>query len=153
MPAINIASYTVSTGLQRPGGTTQHERVIELRSEALYHGITWRILLAFHTNFGSWSGSPVAGYMNLFDPAHPVIAAWLGLGEFPIYYDLVRGEQPLVFTYERSDPGATGSGYLSRIALGTARQEPPGEGDHDTSGAVSILFSPELAAALAQAGG
>jgi hypothetical protein len=75
MPAINIASYTVSPGLQRPGGTTQHARVTEVRSEALDHGITWRILLAFHTNFGSWSGSPVAGYMNLLDPARPVIAA------------------------------------------------------------------------------
>jgi hypothetical protein len=74
------------------------------------------------------------------------------LGEFPISYGLVRSEKPFVFSYERSDPGATGGGYLSRIALGTAQQEPPGEGDRDTSGAVSILFSPALAAALAQAG-
>ncbi len=144
MPTLEIVNYKVSTAIQRFSTETQFERVLAMESERLYHGIYYRITLAFHTNFtgGPW-GSPVVGYLSDTLTYTPSIAGWLDLPEFDYYYDLLRSEKPVFFNYTLQNGT---SGYISKLGLSTIK-EPLGEGPSDVSEALSII-RPDLADSL-----
>ncbi|WP_373532348.1 hypothetical protein [Vampirovibrio sp.] len=135
MPSIEIMNYKVSTAIQRFSSGTQFERVLDLESERFYHGLYYRITLAFHTNFsGNWS-SPVVGYLSETATFTPRIVGWLDLNEFNFYYEMLRSEKPVFLNYTLQSGT---SGYLSKIGLSTLK-EPLGEGPTDTSEALSIV--------------
>lgn len=135
MPEIEIERYKARVELQRfaSGGSTETRlnRVLELESPRLAHGIVVRVILSFSTFFDGWSGTPVVGFYSVSNPSAPLVAGWLPHREFEYYYDLVRNERPIFVFYEFRESGAT-SGYLRQIGLGTSR-EPVGEGPEDLS--------------------
>lgn len=135
MPGIEIINYKVSTSIRRFTSGTQFERVLDLESERFYHGLYYRVTLAFHTNFfGTW-GSPVVGYLSETTTFTPRIVGWLDLSEFDYYYDILRSEKPVFLNYTIQSGT---SGYLTQIGLSTLK-EPLGEGPTDASEALSIV--------------
>jgi hypothetical protein len=146
MPTIEIINYKVSTSIRRFTSGTQFERVLDMESERLYHGLYYRVSLAFHTNFsGTWD-SPVVGYLSDTLTFTPRVVGWLDLKEFDYYYDLVRSEKPVFLNYTIQSGT---SGYLTQIGLSTIK-EPLGEGPTDMSDALHIV-RPFDEAVLAQA--
>lgn len=135
MPSIEIINYKVSSSIRRFTSGTQFERVLDLESERLYHGLYYRVTLAFHTNFSGTWGSPVVGYLSGTTTFTPQIAGWLDLKEFDYYYDILRSEKPVFLNYTIQSGT---SGYLTQIGLSTIK-EPLGEGPTDTSEALSIV--------------
>jgi hypothetical protein len=135
MPSIEIINYKVSTSIQRFTSGTQFERVLDLESERFYHGLYYRVTLAFATNFsGDW-GSPVVGYLSDTTTFTPRIVGWLDLKEFDYYYDILRSEKPVFLNYTIQSGS---SGYLSKIGLSTLK-EPLGEGPTDMTEALAIV--------------
>jgi hypothetical protein len=132
MPSFLIESYKVRLELQRVGSppVTHRNRIIEVASVPLYHGIVERALLNFSTYWDNWAGSPVVGFYSITNPYQPVLNAWLPSNEFSFWYDVLRAEKPLTFFYDITPIG--GANYVGKITLGTST-EPVGEGPRDVS--------------------
>ena len=132
MPSFLIESYKVRLELQRFGNpvVTHRNRIIEVVSVPLYHGIVERAMLNFSTYWDNWSGSPVVGYYSVANPYQPLLTAWLPSNEFSFWYDVLRAEKPLTLFYDMTP--IAGASYVSKITLGTST-EPLGEGPADVS--------------------
>lgn len=132
MPSFLIQSYKVRLELLRVGNpvVTHRNRIIEVVSAPLYHGIVERAMLNFSTYWDNWSGTPAVGYYNTVNPYQPVLAGWLPSAEYSFWYDVLRAEKPLTLFYDITPIG--GANYVSKIALGTST-EPTGEGPADVS--------------------
>jgi hypothetical protein len=130
MPSFLIESYKVRLELQRVGNppVTHRNRIIEVASVPLYHGIVERAMLNFSTNWDNWSGSPVVGFYSMTNPYQPVLTGWLPSSEFPLWYDVLRAEKPLTLFYDITPIG--GANYVGKITLGSST-EPLGEGPKD----------------------
>lgn len=133
MPSFQIESYKVRLELQRVGNpvATHRNRIVEIASVPLYHGIVERAVLNFSTYWDNWSGTPAVGYHSTANPYQPVLTGWLPSSEYALWYDVLRAEKPLTFFYEIILIG--GANYVSKITLGTST-EPIGEGPADVSG-------------------
>ena len=68
MDSFKIASYKVSTYIQRVPSQTRFERLLELEAEPVAHGYVSRALLAFNTFFTHPWTTPVVGYLT-FTPS------------------------------------------------------------------------------------
>ena len=75
MPSFLIESYKVRLELQRVGNpvVTHRNRIIEVVSVPLYHGIVERAMLNFSTYWDNWSGTPVVGYYSVANPYQPLL--------------------------------------------------------------------------------
>jgi hypothetical protein len=132
MPSFLIDSYKVRLELERVGNpvVTHRNRIIEVVSGTLFHGIVERAILNFSTHWDSWSTTPAVGYYNTTNPYQPVLGCWLPSTEYSFWYDVLRAEKPLTFYYDITLIG--GASYVSKITLGTST-EPLGEGPADVS--------------------
>lgn len=132
MPSFLIESYKVRLELQRVGNpvVTHRNRIIEVVSVPLYHGIVERAMLNFSTYWDNWSGTPVVGYYSVANPYQPLLTAWLPSNEFSFWYDVLRAEKPLTLFYDMTP--IAGASYVGKITLGTST-EPLGEGPADVS--------------------
>lgn len=133
MPSFVIESYKVRLELQRVGNpiVTYRNRIIEVASVRLSHGIVERAMLNFSTSFDNWtSGSPVVGIYSTANPLQPLLFAWLPSNEFSFWYDVLRAEKPLTLFYDITPIG--GANYVGKITLGTST-EPLGEGPKDVT--------------------
>ena len=132
MPSFLIDSYKVRLELERVGNpvVTHRNRIIEVASAPLYHGIIERAVLNFSTRWDNWAATPAIGYYNTLNPYQPVLAGWLPSTEYSFWYDVLRAEKPLTFYYDIAPIG--GANYVSKITLGTST-EPLGEGPADVS--------------------
>ena len=76
MPSFLIESYKVRLELQRVGNpvVTHRNRIIEVVSVPLYHGIVERAMLNFSTYWDNWSGTPVVGFYSVANPYQPLLA-------------------------------------------------------------------------------
>ena len=128
-----IDSYKVRLELLRAGNPvmTHRNRILELSSVTLYHGLLARAVLNFSTYWDNWSGTPAIGFSNSSNPMLEMIFGWLPSNEFSFWYDLLRSEKPLMFFYEVTPIG--GAPYVSKISIGSS-VEPLGEGPTDVSG-------------------
>lgn len=142
MPLFEIESYEVSSYLNRPSGNTVPNRLLKMTGPVLYHGIQNRAIFAFHPNFSGTWGSPVAGYVSNPGYTGLVVVGWFPLGEYQVYYDILRSEKPLHVIYELRDPEAY-TGYLREVGLGTAT-EPIGEGPSESTGAIIATLAEHL---------
>ena len=133
MPGWQIGSYKVRLELLRAGNpvVTHRNRIIELSSVTLYHGIVERAMLNFSTRWDNWTGTPAVGFYNASNQMLPIITGWLPSTEFSFWYDLLRSEKPLLLFYEVTPIG--GAQYVSQFSLGSST-EPVGEGPADVSG-------------------
>jgi hypothetical protein len=132
MPSFLINTYKIRLEILRVSNpvVTHRNRILEIASVPLYHGIVDRAVLNFSTYWDNWLGTTVVGYYNTSNPLQPVLNGWLPSTEYSFWYDVLRSEKPLTFFYEITlIRGAT---YVSRIALGTST-EPTGEGPEDVS--------------------
>ena len=130
MDSFQIESYKLRLILWREGTHTERERIIELRSEPLYHGIVVRAFLAFSTVFDNWDGA-LLGAFELRDPLNPVIRGYLPATEYSIWYDVLRAESPLTFFYDTVNYNAD---YLRiRVMELGSSKEPLGEGPADSN--------------------
>ena len=162
MDSFKIASYKVSTYIQRLPNETRFERLLELEAEPVAHGYVSRALLAFNTFFTHPWPNPVVGYLTFTPSAIDWIniAAWMDLGEFDYYYRILQGEKPVYFYYQRQNTGSFASGYLTKVGLGTGA-EPVGEGPAEstykfatiTADLEALLKKAPTATSTAQAGG
>jgi hypothetical protein len=144
MDSFRIASYKVSTYIQRLPNETRFERLLELEAEPVAHGYVSRALLAFNTFFTKPWTNPVVGYLT-FTPSSIDwinVAAWMDLGEFDYYYRILQSEKPVHFYYQRQNTGTFASGYLTKVGLGTGA-EPVGEGPAEST-YKNIMISPAL---------
>ena len=151
MDSFRIASYKVSTYLQRFTNETRFERLLELEAEPVAHGYVSRALLAFNTFFTHPWSNPVAGYLT-FNPSSVDwinIAAWMDLGEFDYYYRILQSEKPVYFYYQRQNTGTFATGYLTKVGLGTG-PEAVGEGPAEASTRFARI-TPDLEALLKKA--
>jgi hypothetical protein len=130
MPSFLIESYKLRLELQRVGNppVTHRNRIIEVASIPLYHGIVERAMLNFSTYWDNWSGSPVVGFYSMTNPYQPVLTGWLPSSEFSFWYDVLRTEKPLTLFYDITPIG--GANYVGKITLGSST-EPVGEGPKD----------------------
>src|SRR3954452_22830513 len=102
MGSFLVASYKVRLELQRSGNpiVTTRNRILEITSVLETHGIVETALLVFSTSWDNWAGSPVVGFLNSTNLLQPVMAGWLPSSEFSFWYDLLRSEKPLTFSYD-----------------------------------------------------
>src|SRR3954453_17790686 len=102
MGSFVVDTYKVRVELSRRGqpATTVHTRVLEPQGGKEYHGITPRANLFFATDWDAWAGAPVAGFLSLINPYQPLLACWLPSGEYVLFYDLIRSEEPVTLFYE-----------------------------------------------------
>ncbi|MDB5241242.1 MAG: hypothetical protein JWP57_1867 [Spirosoma sp.] len=147
-----INNYKVSISVKRNGidgfAVTSTERVIELSTEPLVHGITRTILMVFSNNFNTFT-SPIVGHYSGRDTFAQHVAVWLPLHEFEVNYDLLRHEKPVYSEFDFNESG-TLIGYITRFTL-TTGTERPGEGDTDVSELLDITI-PERFAILSAMG-
>jgi hypothetical protein len=132
VPSFLIQAYKVRLELQRVGtpATTHRNRIIEIQSVPLYHGIVERAMLNFSTYWDNWSTPAVVGFYNISNPLQPVLSGWLPSNEYSYWYDVLRSEKPLTFFYDITVIG--GANYVNKISLGSST-EPLGEGPEDVS--------------------
>jgi hypothetical protein len=132
MPSFSIASYKLRLEIVRQGSpvVTHRNRILEITSVPQTHGLTERAVLNFSTLWDNWGGSPVVGYYGTSNPFQPTLSGWLPSSEYPLWYDVLRAEKPLILFYDITPIG--GANYVSRITLGTST-EPTGEGPEDVS--------------------
>lgn len=130
MPSHLIETYKLRLEILRDGNpaTTVRNRILELVSPPQFHGIIERAILNFSTRWDSWSSPEAVGYRSSGNPYQPVIWAWLPSSEFSLWYDALRSEKPLTFSYELRPIG--GVDYIRQITLGSSH-EPAGEGPAD----------------------
>jgi len=132
MSSFLIASYNLRLELQRVGNpvNTVRNRVLEIVSVPEFHGIIERAVLNFSTSFDNWQTSPVVGYYSTANLLRPVITGWLPSSEYSFWYDVLRSEKPLTFSYTITP--INGANYVSAVTVGTST-EPVGEGPVDLS--------------------
>jgi len=132
MPSFLIDSYRVRLELERIGNpaVTHRNRIIELASPQLYHGIVERAILNFSTRWDNWVTPAVVGFYNITNPYQPMLSGWLPAAEYSFWYDVLRAEKPLTFYYDITSIG--GAPYVSKITLGTSTER-TGEGPADVS--------------------
>ena len=130
MDSFDIENYKVRVEIRRSGDPvrTSRNRIIELESPRMAHGIVMRGLLSFSTQFNSWTGTPASGFYSDHDPSRPRVTGWLPTGEFAQWYDLLRSESPVRLMYNITP--INGAKYINQIGLGTS-EEPVGEGPSD----------------------
>jgi hypothetical protein len=140
MDSFRIASYKVSTYIQRFTNETRFERIVELESEPEAHGYISRALLSFNTYFTHPWTNPVVGYLT-FTPSSSNwinIAGWMDLGEFDYYYRILQSEKPVYFYYQRQNTVNFETGYLTKLGLGTG-PEPIGEGPAEATARFALI--------------
>lgn len=131
MDSFDVETYRARVQIRRSGNPvrTIKDRVIELESPALAHGIVMRALFSFSTSFNTWSGATAAaGFFNDSDPLRPMLVGWFPEDEFPLWYDILRHESPVKVLYTIRP--INGAKYVSNIGVGTT-DEPVGEGPAD----------------------
>ncbi len=132
MASFLIDSYKVRLELERFGNPviTHRNRIIEIVSVPLYHGIVERAVLYFSTRWDNWSTTPAVGFYSLTNPYQPFLTGWLPSAEYSYWYDVLRSEKPLTLFYDITPIG--GATYVSKIALGTSTER-AGEGPEDVT--------------------
>src|SRR5262245_26582671 len=115
MPSFLIDSYKVRLEILRQGNpvVTHRDRILEIASVPLFHGIVERALLNFSTFWDNWTRTPVVGYYNTFNPLQPWLFGWLPSSEYELWYDVLRSEKPLILFYDITPIG--GASYVSKI--------------------------------------
>jgi len=140
MDSFRIATYRVSTYLQRFINDTRFERILELESEPEAHGYISHAMLAFNTYFTHPWTTAVVGYLT-FTPTSTNwinIAGWMDIGEFDYYYRILQSEKPVYFYYQRQNTAVFETGYLTKLGLGTG-PEPIGEGPAEATARFSLV--------------
>lgn len=130
MASFEVATYKLRVEISRAGDPvrTTRNRIIELESLPMAHGIVARALLSFSSQFDGWSGAPAAGYLDDRDRLRPRLVGWFPADEFPYWYDVLRSESPVSVIYNMRE--INGASYVNSIGVGTT-QEPVGEGPAD----------------------
>jgi hypothetical protein len=140
MDSFRIATYKVSTYLQRFVNDTRFERMLELESEPEAHGYISHATLAFNTYFTHPWTTAVVGYLTFTPTATNWIniACWMDIGEFDYYYRILQSEKPVYFYYQRQNTATFDTGYLTRIGIGTG-PEPIGEGPAEATSRFALI--------------
>lgn len=137
----DVETYTVSTV---QSGTTSSGawRTLTLTSTALAHNIRNRATVFFFDN-----GSTTLGVVTNVDQPNfngQSAYAYCRKADFADWYDLLRNEKPLKFTYSYAGPDFDpnqSARDLQWVQMYTGEQEPPGEGPEEVQ---SLLFPAEL---------
>ena len=65
---------------------THRNRIIEIASVPLYHGIVERAVLYFSTRWDNWSTTAAVGFYSLTNPYQPFLTGWLPSAEYSYWY-------------------------------------------------------------------
>jgi hypothetical protein len=126
MDSFQIESYKVGFRVYNDDTNAGHERIIELRSEPLYHGIVVRAILHFSGVFGT------GAWLGVFElRGDQRLLGYLPATEYSLWYDVLRAESPLTFSYD-AVPYNADYMKIRVIELGSLK-EPIGEGPADSS--------------------
>jgi hypothetical protein len=130
MKQFRIETYRVSTFYTQAQDGVFLQRKLELVSVPLFRGMRYEANLTFvHQN--PWSNTAAGFLLNEPFGVSGILQLWPHINEFPIYYDMLRNEQPVYFYFE---PGRRDGNHTDIITIGIGTTvEPPGEGGQDTS--------------------
>jgi hypothetical protein len=137
----DVETYTVLT-TQRTITSSGAWRHIGLTSTALAHGIRNRASVFFFENLTGALGVVYNVDQPNFDGQ--TVYAFCRRADFRDWYDMLRNEKPLKFSYAYAgpeyDPNQSAR-ELSWVELYTGLQEPPGEGPEDVQ---AMLFPADI---------